>query len=353
MWIRPMRKLILIIGVMLVMSGQNAHAATQLKKYVVGGSTAGGTGNTNATTGADRGYASLEECMNANEQNLVTADKYFDVEIDGTWSSADTSAVTIHNYTTDATRYINIYTTATARHLGKVTANAYQLQGVITIIVNYLTINGLDVVGQIVGGTTWINDVTIKNCLVHDHSGNLISMSAGASNWIIYNCILYNNSGTWVSGILMSDTGGGVHNYVYNCTISNVRYYGILGDGGAGISDVYNCWVGNAAQQGSGGAFLQIDNGGNNASDDATADDVGTGCLINQTTANQFVNIGAGVEDFHLKAGASLIDAGADESGIFTTDIDGVTRSGTWDIGADEYVAAVADYTGFIAISEE
>ena len=27
-------------------------------------------------------YASLEACLNANEKNLVTADQYFDVEID-------------------------------------------------------------------------------------------------------------------------------------------------------------------------------------------------------------------------------------------------------------------------------
>lgn len=48
------------------------------------------------------------------------------------------------------------------------------------------------------------------------------------------------------------------------------------------------------------------------------------------------------LSDFHLKSGADAIDAGTDLSGTFTTDIDGVTRSGTWDIGADEYSAGSA-----------
>src|SRR3990167_4525241 len=105
-----MRKL-LFITLFLFLTA-NAEAVTQLKKTVM-------------PSGGD--YTSLEACMNANEQNLVTADQYFDVEIDGTWSSADTTAVTIENYTTDATHYINIYTTSAARHTGKASGNRYML----------------------------------------------------------------------------------------------------------------------------------------------------------------------------------------------------------------------------------
>src|SRR3990167_2105406 len=105
-----MKKLPLIILFLLFTA--NCFGATQLLKTV-------------KPSGGD--YTSLEACMNANEQDLVTADKYFDVEIDGTWSSADTTAVTIENYTTDATHYINIYTTATARHLGAWATNYYML----------------------------------------------------------------------------------------------------------------------------------------------------------------------------------------------------------------------------------
>jgi hypothetical protein len=53
-----------------------------------------------------------------------------------------------------------------------------------------------------------------------------------------------------------------------------------------------------------------------------------------------FTDTTAGSEDFHLVASdTDAIGKGADLSGTFTTDIDGTTRTGTWDIGADEYVA--------------
>ena len=60
-------------------------------------------------------YTTLSACVNANEKDLTSSDEYFDIEIDGDWTStgADTTNVLFDTYTTDATRYINVYTTAT------------------------------------------------------------------------------------------------------------------------------------------------------------------------------------------------------------------------------------------------
>ena len=50
-----------------------------------------------------------------------------------------------------------------------------------------------------------------------------------------------------------------------------------------------------------------------------------------------FVSIAAGNEDLHLEpTGHNALDTALDLSATFTTDIDGQTRSGPWDIGADE-----------------
>ena len=62
-----------------------------------------------------------------------------------------------------------------------------------------------------------------------------------------------------------------------------------------------------------------------------------------------FINITPGSEDFHIGALSSLKDAGTDLSGTFTTDIDGETRTGTWDIGVDEIVAVVTE--GFLLVA--
>ena len=49
-----------------------------------------------------------------------------------------------------------------------------------------------------------------------------------------------------------------------------------------------------------------------------------------------FTDVGA--FDFTLQAGSPAIDAGTDLSDIFTIDYNGDTRTGTWEIGAFQYV---------------
>lgn len=44
--------------------------------------------------------------------------------------------------------------------------------------------------------------------------------------------------------------------------------------------------------------------------------------------------------DYHLREGSPAIGNGANLSSLFTTDLDGVERGATWDIGAYEYVAS-------------
>ncbi len=340
-------KRIAFIILFLAWFGQ-AEAVTQLKKTV-------------KPSGGD--YTSLEACMNANEQDLTAADKYFDVEIDGTWSSADTTAVTIHNYVTDATRYINIYTTVTARHNGKAAAvsglSNYRLAAStgtyeITQSISFSTITGLEVIcsGTTSGLFMGANSTYLIKNIIHegkDVSAYLVETSNNAgTGYFLYNNIIYNATADFSRGISASGK-----TTVYNNTIYKI-YRGIRDDGGNGTYknniimgctsvDVYN------------GSGMASATGTNNLTSDATGDDWGTQSnnLISKTTANQFVNITVTTEDLHLKAGADCIDAGVDLSTTFPDDIDGVTRSGTWDIGADEYVAATTSYGQVIIISDD
>ena len=304
---------------------ENSYAATQLLKTV-------------KPSGGD--YTSLEACMHANEQNLVTADKYFDVEIDGSWSSADTTAVVIHNYTTDATRYINIYTTTAARHKGVWSTSYYILEpasgNAISSTALYITINGLQ--ARASGSVTIINNtggasLNISNCIVRGNSSN-------ANGYVIqnfgkiWNCIVYD----------ISTTSGqyGVYNgtAVYSTTV--ISGWIVM----RSVVTVKNCYAGGGSF---GTDYWGITNMTTSASSDATSGSVGLRSIAVSTTADAthagFTNITGGSEDFHIKVGSPLIDVGTDTSGDaaplnFTDDIDGVTRTGTWDIGADEYVAA-------------
>jgi hypothetical protein len=335
----------------------NVQAATQLKKTV-------------KPSGGD--YTSLEACMNDNEQDLVANDKYFDVEIDGTWSSADTSAVTIHNYTTDATRYINIYTTATAFHGGTLPngstntgyLNSPGASSNITLSNNFVTINGIAFQkgssdwSSIISATNYVGYETIKRCLAKGSSaaGNsFIGTSQPRNTWYIYNNIVYGFIGVYAGGVLSVGSGEGdsnTHLYIYNNTVygclnstSGQEAKGISIDSGANdyiINNLFlNCTICISLARGT-------HSGSNNATSDGTGDDSPlTDGIVDKTDyASYFVDTTIdGGEDFHLLDTATdFIGGGADLSGTFTDDIDGDTRS-AWDIGADEYVGGAPPVT--------
>ena len=77
-----------------------------------------------------------------------------------------------------------------------------------------------------------------------------------------------------------------------------------------------------------------------NMDSDGTA--CGTTVYNSETSSDIFVS---NTTDFHLKAGSNAIDAGDDMGSPYDVDIDGTTVTGTWDIGADEYVSAPAGRT--------
>jgi len=285
-------------------------------------------------------YTSLEACMNANEQDL-TGDGWFDVEIDGTWSSADTTAVTIHNYTTTADDYINIYTTSAARHLGVYSTSYYRLLVAgylsypLTISSTFVAIVGLQIYGNNTSTaviTITVAQSTINNNIITEIGGNrLVSLSNGGAAWTvknIFNNIIYTSGSQEGIGIYYYNPGGTINIYnntIYSCT-TGISYY----DNYNGGNIKNNLCITNTTDYNLGGSSVTFTN---NGSSDLTGN-VGFRSMVD---TDLFVDTAS---NYHLKAGAAAIDVGTDLSGTFTDDIDGVTRSGTWDIGADEYVAA-------------
>jgi len=325
-----------------------------------------------APSGGD--YTSLEACMNANEQDL-TGDGWFTVEISGDWTGApDTTAVTVDGYTTTASDYINIYTTGTARHDGTAgKATAYKLRctnaTAVTIQDDYVTINGLVV--EMVGNATasdnkygiYVNSVTgcpIKNNVVlssgsisaSDDNWNGIRFnhgSTGTRSYYCYNNIVYNfvgGGGTSWDGIAFSmatnytaKTVYCYNNTVYNCTTTGI-YFTMRSTNALYVSN--NICIGNGTDfsfTGYGGESYSVND--YNASSDATAtgaNSLNSGTAKVPSTAD-FVSITGGSENLHLASTAVEIDEGTDLGSPYNVDIDGTTRTGTWDIGADEYVS--------------
>lgn len=295
-------------------------------------------------------YTSLEACMNANEQNLITADKYFDVEIDGNWSSAeDTTPVIIHNYDTDATRYINIYTTAAARHAGEWDDTKYTLvrttsgehQNTITDSAQSTRITGLQI--KLVKGGEWQSGYAYAQSFgakssYHTLDRNLIYVITNtytgytlvglgfycstSSEIKVQNCGFYSddNGANMSRAVRIDDSAGSATGYFYNNTF--VGWTVGMYRGSEDVTHyVKNCGFYNVTTKFT-GSWSET---------------------TNSTTTPTF----ASGKTFHLASGDTTwkdqgTDLSSDSGRINTLDIDGESRSGSWDIGADEYVAAAA-----------
>jgi len=330
-----MRKLLLLFLTIFLIPSL-LFSATQLKKTV---------------KSADGDYTSLSACMNANEQDLVSNDKYFDVEIDGVWASEDTTACIVDNYTTDTTRHINIYTTATARHDGKWKATAYTMKNGSALHINgvkHVSVTGIQIdlnetvagvgikISDPDGGHNAV-DILIDKCIIKN--GDLTSWTPPSKGF---------QSGLFTSGCvrntLIYSVGMGMSDYnnlgsnaypawlFYNCVIRDIpvsgfsNTYGILYNG-TGYT-IVNCAVFDVGTAGNdfGGASLTIFRC---ASDDGD----GTSAVTPADWDAVFTDQDNG--DFSLEStDTDLTGAGFNLSLTFTDDIIGATRTSPWDIGA-------------------
>ena len=306
--------------------------ATQLKKVV-------------APSGGD--YTSLEACMNANEQNLVTADKYFDVEIDGDWSGgADTTAVSIHNYTTDATHYINIYTTAAARHAGYYDTTKYRLE--VSSVNQAMSITNpvvLKLTGLAVKNTNAASNARALN-FTTDLASTVTTdkLIAIGTDGYAYRIWAYGGTHTITNSVFINtETAEGAFTglcnlNIYNCVIVH-QGAGIGLQRQSGTWTAKNCYAATVGSSAYSGTITKT----TCASDDNTGSVGLRNIAFDTASGAYFTNITGGSENFHIGASSELKNVGTDLSANFTDDIDGQTRptgAGTWDIGVDEYVAS-------------
>ena len=277
--------------------------------------------------------------------------------------STFTAGVTIDGTTGDADSYMWLTVASGNRHSGTagtgVKVDMSSTGAVITTGDDYTIVEWLEITGF---GSSYAHDVgfwvdsasnTIRNNIIHDevadNRGQGVYLRASGS--VVYNNIIYGGdiaSSFNLGGIYFTYSWGSV----YNNTIYEITGPGIAVEGGYTIS-VKNNIVSSAANcyiAYSGGSFGTDSDSDYNIASDTTAP--GSHSVQNATSyADYYSVITNDAEDLHLKSGSIAINAGADLSAIFTTDIDGQTRptgASTWDIGADEVassfvVSAISD----------
>jgi hypothetical protein len=195
-----------------------------------------------------------------NYSNFVTSDIVGEIVIQGDWtSSPDTTAVNISLITTDATRYLSIYTTGTARHDGFYgnKASAYRLEtsGVSSFVVDdvrNVRVDGLQIkMTSTVANTQALyfkqfgageqrasNNIVVG--VLSGSAGNTYGLVQEATNasslFKAWNNIVYdikNGAVSTLRGLAKIGTNGTA--YFYNNTVYG-NYVGLFNSGGGRAS---------------------------------------------------------------------------------------------------------------------
>lgn len=257
-------------------------------------------------------------------------------------------SVSLADWITSATNFITMNTDSASKAGTSWSSSKYRCEynGAHTVSVpSYTVVDGIQL-RQTSATVAYYNaglapgktNITYKNCfMINDFNGSnrcrcVLIDQAGTANFI--NCIMIarGNLANGTNAVALTTNSSAVLN-LYNCTIIG-GYLGVLESSGTIVAK--NCYVG-------GGSTTRISSGVAqttcSASDTSAADAALDSIAYNTTN---FVNVTAGSEDLALPLGSALIGVGTDisESAPFnyTTDINGATRTSTWDIGADEYI---------------
>jgi len=283
-------------------------------------------------------YTSLSAAEAGEQRDLVALNEIAVLEC---YSMSDTAAVTFAGWTTDATHYIRVYTPASERHAGEWDGTKYNLALTNAHILTtgqtslYIKIEGIQF--KETATATW----SYRACFY-------TSYNAG-HNLEFDRCIFYNVSnggGQYTVGIELFTSTGAIDVKIQNCAFFRSGTGGLSrgiwnGDASAGTVYTYNNTFKNF-DEGIRQDATNTHNVKNCGFANCTTPISGTVTEVTNSTITPTFISG---KEFHLDStDTTWKDAGTDlsaDAGVINSlDIDGETRTGTWDIGADEFVAA-------------
>ena len=290
-------------------------------------------------------YTTLALAEAGEQGNLVSLDRQLDIVCD---AMNDSGACTFDGWTCDSTRYIRVVAASGQRHAGVFDTSKYR-RGALTTFEDFQRFEYLQFTGT--DASLLLSSVSgfrVFACIfsgVTSNFGHCIRVANGATA-TIWGCVFENNGGADVKAIRIDASCTA---RLYNLSIRGVNTNGDLGVlmNGNGTVVCRNVVVWNTA-----GACWSNPGGGSITnhyckSDDTTADDFSGANNTANVASLDSSFVDPTNRDLHLQSGDTVLkDAGSDLSsdpdstGVagadLSLDVDGATRSGTWDIGADE-----------------
>ena len=335
---------------------------TIITRYVNTGSTPGGNGTTNATTGSSRAYASLNSALDSSRTSVADGDEWL-FECCGSAAERPNATISVEGWTIQGTGKITIRANRGAPDgfysgLGSYSTSHYRIEpasdvGALIISNCNVTIDGLQF--KATGSPSClvhaaqndsVRNTTITNCRLLGQSSKGIGLlihdywRTGTTNQIAYNNIIQ----SFGSGIYLGQTyyfPASV--YIYNNTIINcdtgVAGPALLIQGAFSVRNnvLANCTA--AITLSSGGGSILCDYNAFNASDKSNAR--GT-AVTDWSTA--FTDLPGG--DYSVKPGSPLIGGGvsaAADSKVPGQDLLGRARApGACDLGVFSFVTQTA-----------
>lgn len=314
-------------------------------------------------------YSNLNNALSAETKDLVSNDRLLLIYVRG--SAADTTSISTNlnafaGYT-DSTRYLRIVgdpNQSTGAHAGKWSTSHYRLTGTGDDVVSLPTSTSrLDFRIENIQIANLGTGIFRKVLVIDSHPGdiyligNIIHAVISGSAYSYSPCVKMDNS----TSTTKPDNTYLINNVIYDCwsqcvwfdsanTKKLVAFNNTMsncGDSGD-TSNVFllQCRAGSETVILKNNMFLNKRNGydyarsgtcntlitSNNISSDASSPDSSY-----QSKTISFTDAASG--DFHTSDTDSVdqgVDLSADANYAFSTDVDRETRSGTWDIGADE-----------------
>lgn len=267
-----------------------------------------------------------------------------------------TTSTTIAGSTNlSASDFRHLTTDSTTRHAGKwdTSKSNFQFSSAVTNVVDiqeaffqlsYCQLENTNGSPTGVVRVTNVASVLIDQCICWsatgggDDNAGVYLNSAGCTSIKVRNTVCYGARG----GIRSDNSSQTVT--MENCAfVGGTKGISTAGGNGFTLKNVY-CGGNTSDISETGGSYAPAGWSYTTVMVSAAYSATGLTASIAYSTAN-FTNVTAGSVDIHLVSGSALIDAGTDLSGTFTVDINGATRSGTWDVGPDEFVAAAAGVT--------
>jgi len=311
-----------------------------ITRYVNTGSTAGGNGTTNATTGDNRAYPDPATGEAAEQTDLVAAGNIIDFECSGTLPI--TALTTVDGWTTSTTCYISFVGDWRMPESGNpwdATKFRHDSAALIYNITECVHLEYMQFSSSYTGNgwifPTGTPDLTIKNCIFRGGTQTTpednwaIFTNGSPSTTTIINCLFYDFPTVNTSmRVIWTNSTGHIFNFFNNTMVGGYYFWRAI------VVNAYNNIIQGAVDCCLNVTFLNEDGNIANTSEFS-------GASSHNSVSVSFFN--AEGKDYHLSSTDTYaLDGGVSDpgSGLYSTDIDGDTRSGTWDIGADEYVSA-------------